>query len=205
MKPIKPFSPNRKICLGIVSKRYDRRVKGEVFLFELLQRLPPERVSLLFVGEGRNQDASAARRLGYEVECHEFLPYRLFPSLYQGMDFLLMLSNFEGGPANLPEAVGTGTPVICTRIGMVADMVRDSENGIVLTGDVDSDADRMASILSNEGGIYDRLATNAQLVRTAPTWDDVVDRHLALYRDIVQRRQDGRKPRLEAEKQLLAA
>lgn len=172
---------DRKFTFGVISKRYPRRFKGEVFLYELLQRLPVDKVRLLFVGEGRTEDALFAMRLGFDAAAHEVMPYRLFPKVYEAMDALLMVSNFEGGPANLPEAVASGTPVVCTAVGMAPDMVRDGENGLILKGEPDADAALIRKLVSDEGGLLRRLIYGAQRASTAHTWDAVIDLHYQLY------------------------
>jgi glycosyltransferase involved in cell wall biosynthesis len=181
------FDATRNTAFGIVSKRYPRRFKGEAHLYDILHFLPTDSVRFVLIGEGRSQDALHMESLGFEVECHEVMPYRVFPKAYEAIDFLLMISTFEGGPASLPEAVASGTPVICTRTGMVPDMIEDGCNGIVLTGRAREDAARMVSVLRNEGNAWNRLMIGAETARSAPSWEQVIDAHARLYRSIVQR------------------
>ena len=56
MMYLKTYQPERKLKLGVISKRYDRRFKGEVYQEELMLRLDPERFSFIFVGAGRTED-----------------------------------------------------------------------------------------------------------------------------------------------------
>lgn len=174
----------RKAVLGIVSKRYPRRFKGEVMLYALLQRLDPSRIKLLLVGQGRWEDALFAQSMGFEVECHEVMPYRLFPEVYRTMDFLVMVSTFEGGPANIPEAVATGTPMFCTNVGMVKDMVSDGVNGITLDANPATAANQIMRVLNNIDGQWDALVKGARETNSAPTWDEVIERHRKLYLEI---------------------
>lgn len=179
------FPSERNVRIGLTSKRYPRRFKGEVLFYELLDRLPTDRFSFILIGEGRSKDALYMSNLGFDVECHEVMPYRLFPSAYEKMDALLMSSTFEGGPANIPEAVASGTPVICTKVGMVPDMIFDGRNGIHLTGDPEKDAGRIVDWAENRDGIFDVLATGANEVHSAPAWSEVINRHFTLYRHIL--------------------
>jgi glycosyltransferase involved in cell wall biosynthesis len=178
------FDPSRKVRIGITSKRYGRRFKGEVLLYQLLERLPAHLISFILIGEGRSEDALRFDALGFEVECHEVFPYRLFPSAYDKMDLLLMCSTFEGGPANIPEAVATGTPVICTPIGMIPDMISDGTNGVYLTRNPEKDAQKIVDIVNNFNGIYDRLMVGANNIQDIITWDEVINKHHALYRSM---------------------
>lgn len=170
-----------KVTLGIISKRYPRRFKGEAYLYELLDHLSVDRFRFVLVGEGRSEDAHYLRSIGYDVELHEWLPYRLFPTAYASIDCLLMVSTFEGGPANLPEAVASGTPVICTRVGMVPDMIQDGINGVILSGNVLKDRDVFENLHDYSSGYLHNLKLGAGRLHTAPTWTEVIERHLNLY------------------------
>lgn len=180
-KPVAQFDKKRKIVIGIISKRYKRRFKGEVLMYDLMHQLPADRFSFLFVGEGRLQDAAYASKLGFDVRCYEFMPYRLFSRVYRDMDFLLMVSNFEGGPANLPEAIASGTPILATNVGMVPDLIVNGRNGIVLTGRPEEDGPTIASIATNKNAIFDRLMAGANALNTAISWEQVIEKHLDLY------------------------
>lgn len=184
-KRLKTFDPARKRVLGIVSKRYDRRFKGDAYVYEMLDRLSPEDVRLILVGAGRSADAARMRDRGFEVDVFDYLPYRLFGDLYRRMDFLVMVSTYEGGPANLPEALASSVPVLCTRVGMVPDMIRDGENGLILSGDIRADMPRLAAVIANEGGLADRLFQGAHDSDTVITWEDVIALHIRHYADIL--------------------
>ena len=190
----KTFDADRKINIGVVSKRYDRRFKGDAYMFELIDRLDPERVRFTMVGAGRSVDAARIRNMGFEVDVFEFLPYRLFGDLYHKMDFLLMVSTYEGGPANLPEALASSTPILCTNCGMVPDLIRDGENGRILSGDIREDIEVLQGIFENRDGAADTLFEGAHALQTAITWEDVIAMHINLYAEIVTEMQPDAEP-----------
>ena len=170
------------ITLGVISKFYERRVKGEALLMEIARRLHPDSFRWLLVGENRLVAAEALTQLGYEVRLFDHLPYRLFGRLYHEMDFLLVCSTFEGGPANIPEALGTATPVISTRVGFAPDLVEDEESGLLLSGDPDRDAKRIWRLADVDDPLRATLAAGARRAREeTPTWREVVTRHFELY------------------------
>lgn len=184
-KKQKTFDPSRKLNIGIVSKRYDRRFKGDVYIQELAERVSPDRVRFTFVGAGRSADAAKMRKLGFEVDVHEFLPYRLFGSLYDELDFLLMVSTYEGGPANLPEALASSTPILCTKCGMVPDLVLNGENGIILSGNIREDWKLIEPIFTNDNGSCENLFVGAHRLETAISWEEVIEMHIATYEKII--------------------
>lgn len=187
-KARKSHAAERKLTIGIISKRYDRRVKGDAYVHEMLERLSPDRIRFMLVGAGRTLDAARMRDMGFEATVFEYLPYRLFGDLYRNMDFLLVASVNEGGPANLPEALGSSTPVLCTPVGMVPDLVRDGENGVILSGNIRDDIARLEAVFENRDGLADRLMQGAHEMETAICWEEVIARHIQLYADVVMAR-----------------
>ena len=168
------------IRLGVISKRYDRGVKGEWRLKQLIDTLNPRDFAFVFVGEGRSWDASLARARGFVVTCLESLPYHLFAGLYEQLDYLLILSDFEGGPACLPEALGSGVPVIARPVGMVADYVIHEGNGILL--DEESWIDQIV-LLASDDALRFKLNTGAFLgAASVPCWGEVMQRYADVYR-----------------------
>jgi glycosyltransferase involved in cell wall biosynthesis len=172
----------RGMTLGFISRRFERGVKGESLLAGMLPQLDPTCIRFVFVGEGRHQELALAKAHGFQAEVYEQLPYALMGQVYAGMDALLVLSDFEGGPACVPEALGSGVPVLATPVGMCADVIRDGENGILLTRNAKEDAARISSLLDQDGLGLRRLQDGAY--RTAaetPDWTTIFAQHFAIY------------------------
>ncbi|WP_444921872.1 glycosyltransferase [Microbulbifer sp. CnH-101-G] len=177
----KRLGSERKYTLGVISKRYGRMVKGEYRLYELAKRLSPELYSFVLVGAGRLKDAQLLQAQGFEVLCYSYLPYCLMPQIYAELDGLLMLSNFEGGPANLPEAIYAHTPIFSTRVGMAVDLI-DAEkrlNGFFLKEDFDEMASQINSYFTEEGKTIN--------FTDVPDWQDIVSQYERLYLRIAQK------------------
>lgn len=173
-----------RVRLGFLSNRYRTRFKGEAHLLELAKRLSPTHFEFLLVGEGRGETARALERLGFATRCYEFVPYRLFQHVYESVDYLLMCSNFEGGPANLPEALATGTPILATKVGVAPEVVAHGENGLLLSGDADADAALIAP-LAHDDALARRLRSGAATrALQTPSWRAVVARQFALYETV---------------------
>lgn len=182
------FSASKKaakgiVNLGVISRRYGRKVKGEALLYDLMKRLDRDKVRFTFIGKDRTQDCWKARELGYEAEVFERLPYKVFGSVYDSLDALLIPSLFEGGPANLPEAISSGTPVIARNVGMVSDYVNET-SGIILTGDPNVDANkinRFAADLDYQATIKEKAFLKSS---QALTWEEVTKMQFEVYRGI---------------------
>lgn len=177
-----------RVTLGFFSKYYDRRFKGEAYFHDLVKRLDPARFRFVLVGERRQVTGEALATLGFDVRVYERLPYRLFQAAYESIDYLLMCSNFEGGPANLPEAMATHTPIIATPVGFAPDYLVDGENALMLSGDPDLDGRRVTE-LAEGGALAQALDSHAPALRRAiPTWREVVARYLEVYRRVAEGR-----------------
>lgn len=167
------------IRLGIFSKLYERGVKGELLLEQLISTLDPRLYTFLFVGEGRLASAFLAKEKGFKVECYEFIPYHFYPDLYRLIDLLLITSTFEGGPACLPEALGMGIPVISTPVGMSNDWIHSGINGHV------SRSDEFIDVLIQLANL-DKLNQLCQLAfkesSKIPDWVEVFNLHHEIYR-----------------------
>jgi len=176
----------RKFNIGVVSKRYARRVKGEALLLELYKRLDSEHIKFYFIGDGRSQDKNEADLFGFESECHENLPYSLYDELYSEIDILLVPSLFEGGPANIPEALYTRTPILGRKIAMINDVIVQGKNGYFLTGNPELDANLINSLATNKSNIFTNLIDNLNnMTSQVLTWKEVVEKHLLVYKQIL--------------------
>jgi glycosyltransferase involved in cell wall biosynthesis len=171
-----------RLRLGVFSRWYANGVKGERALDVLLSHLDPRRIAFVFVGRGRWRDARAARAKGFEARHWERPPYPMMAELYSTIDALLILSPFEGGPASLPEALGSGVPVLSTPVGMCRDLVEDGRNGLLLTGRAREDGDRIMELLDGNGRRLAQLNRGAFVAAAEiPAWETVMAQWHDLY------------------------
>lgn len=99
----------------------------------LKERLPA--LSVLLTGPARGFVRRELERLGVRHE-HRLLGTRgELARAYHDVDVCLVTSRQEGGPKAVLEAMAAGVPVVTTRVGQAAELVRDGENGLL--ADVD--------------------------------------------------------------------
>lgn len=86
------------------------------------------------------------------------------------------------------EAMASGTPVVCSRVGGLPEVVRDGETGLLVEpGDLDGLRDRLALLLGDRR-LARRLGDNArQLVLDHFTWAHCARACLAAYEEMTSR------------------
>jgi glycosyltransferase involved in cell wall biosynthesis len=88
-------------------------------------------VHLLVVGDGPDRRRLEARA-GPNVSFAGALPRRRALGLLAAADASVLASDWENFPHGVVESLAMGTPVIATRTGGVAEIVRDGENGLLV-------------------------------------------------------------------------
>lgn len=118
-------------CLGAVGRLEEQ--KGHTHLLQALPALMGvlDDMIILFAGEGRLSGALArqAQELGVADKVKFLGTRRDMPLIYRALDVFVLPSLWEGLPLALLEAMGTGLPVVATRVGGVADVITDRVNG----------------------------------------------------------------------------
>jgi glycosyltransferase involved in cell wall biosynthesis len=146
--------------LGIVGRLVP--IKDHATLFRALARLHAEgRIAHLAVvgdGEERVRLEGLARSLGLGLQIH-FLGWRVdLETILGELDVVICASRNEGTPVALIEAMATGTPVLSTEVGGVADLVTHGLTGwLVSPGDPDAMARGIRHLL-DDGPLRGRLA-----------------------------------------------
>jgi glycosyltransferase involved in cell wall biosynthesis len=123
-----------------------------------LKTLPD--VRLLVAGDGPERDRLGALA-GRNVEFLGPLPRPEVLGLLRAADAAILTSAWENFPHGIVEALAVGTPVVATRVGGVAEIVRDGENGLLVEpGDAAGFGAAVRRMLS-EPGLRSQLAENA--------------------------------------------
>jgi glycosyltransferase involved in cell wall biosynthesis len=170
--------------------------KGAHMLLEalLLVREVQPQVALYFVGDDttpEHQDYLTGLRefisrhqvrdvyfTGWRADCLNILAL---------MDLLVVPSSDEGLPTVILEAMAMGKPVIATKAGGVAEVIRDGENGILLEiGDVQGLAQAIIT-LAQDPQLRRRLGDRGrQMAFQDYSIDAQIDNLQAIYREMVR-------------------
>jgi glycosyltransferase involved in cell wall biosynthesis len=161
-------------------------IKGPDVLLDVCERLRREvpELLVLLTGPARGYVAAGLERLG--------IPFHraLLPDLdavaraYRAVDVCLVTSRDEGGPKAVLESMATGVPLVTTRVGQAADLVRTGENGWLCDVD-DAEGLAQAALQVARRADLDALLDAAHETAEACSWEALTPRWKALFRGFV--------------------
>ena len=127
--------------VGLSSSFYER--KNPDCLLEVVKRLPHRQFVLL--GRKWNQYARFEEMRAQPNFTYRQLPYRDYPDAYAAFDVFLSMSNLEGGPIPLVEAMMSNAVPVASRTGFAPDLIRHGENGFIF--DLDASPQAIADLI----------------------------------------------------------
>lgn len=184
-----PSRANNDVPRLIMVARFDEQ-KNQTDLLCALSLLKgiPWQAELVGDGPLRTQVMQLAQELGladrveFPGSCND-VAARLARS-----DVFALVSNWEGLPLSILEAMRAGLPVVASDVGGVAEAVRNNDTGwVVARGDIDTLADRLRSLLTS-APLRQRMGQAGQaLFHNQFTFDQMLQKTLQVYRDALQR------------------
>lgn len=165
-----------------------KTIKGPDVLLAALERLRerlPE-LEVLVTGPSRGYVLAGLERLGVRHR-HVLLPsVDAVAVAYAAIDACLVTSRDEGGPRAALEAMATGVPLVTTRVGQAADLVRDGENGwLAEVDDVDGLVEATAGVASAPVEELSRVSAAGRATAEASSYDALRPRWRELLRGFV--------------------
>jgi len=153
-----------------------------------LRNLPWE-LDLIGAGVQMGQMQSLAGSLGLG-ERVRFLGQRTdVAELVANAQVSLLVTNWEGFPLSILEAMRAGLPVVASAVGGIGESIRDGETGyLVARGDVDMLRQRIGVLLA-DSALRVRLGdAGRRRYESHFTMDQMVTKTLAVYEDVLARR-----------------
>jgi glycosyltransferase involved in cell wall biosynthesis len=171
-------APLRLIYLGRVIEE-QKRVSRLAELAKLLQaqRVP---VEFTIVGEGPQRDELRAALKGCDfVRFLDPVSYEQVPRLLQDFDVFVLLSDFEGLPLSLLEAMGAGVvPVVSDLPSGMADVVDETRGVRVPVGDVERTAEVIGELHRDRTRLHDCATNAARFARAHYSADAMAEKYL---------------------------
>lgn len=140
-------------------------------------------VSLTLVGDGPLRGAleERARELGISQRVRFAGRRTDTPAFYRDCDLFVLLSDYEGMPMSIIEAMASGLPVVATRAGGVAELVDDGVNGALVEADAAAAAEAIAAIC-DDPALYARLSAGAVKTSSRYSAEAMMEKYVDLYR-----------------------
>lgn len=141
--------------------------------------------------EAMSSEMSRLQQLSRELGLEDlvlFLGKRAQSSLpyyYSAADVLVMPSYYESFGMVALEAMACGTPVVASQVGGLAFLIQDGVTGFVVPGgDYLALSDRLTQLLS-QPELRERLGKQAAEYALAYSWENIADRVLQMYHDLL--------------------
>ena len=139
-------------------------------------------LSVLLTGPARGFLRSELERLGVPYRHLVLATREELGRAYHDVDVCLVTSRQEGGPKAALEAMASGVPLVSTRVGQAAELIRDGENGLL--ADVD-DVDALVHAVErvrDDAELRGRLRAAGRVTAEAhaeerldPLWDELLE------------------------------
>jgi glycosyltransferase involved in cell wall biosynthesis len=109
--------------------------------------------------------------------------------------FGVLSSDYEGMPNAMQECMAQGVPMVATAVSGIPEMITDGVDGLLVPAqDPAALADALRRITS-DAELRVKLGVAARERMVPFGWDLIVQRHLALYREVLDARAARRKRR----------
>ncbi len=176
-----PRDPNRPPTLGHVGSMIPQ--KGWQLLAEAAELLHREGVPVRVVLAGRGPDEATAS--AWAQQHAAWAVFRGFvanprETVMPDLDMLCLMSQWEGLPMSIVEAMSVGLPVVATAVGGVAEVVQDGVTGLLVPRDARALADAVAGLTRDPARLtgmgvaaHRRFLDQFTLERVAARYDGV--------------------------------
>lgn len=144
--------PEESILIGTVARLAPQKRCLETLDIAVNMMKQSQKIYFVFVGDGplyKEMD-KAVREIGVE---HRFIlagNQNDVPSYLNSMDIFLLLSNYEGLPVSILEAMSMGIPAVASNVGGVCELIEDRVSGYLVSHDEDEIIQKLRFLIENE-------------------------------------------------------
>ena len=163
----------------------DDSSKGQLQIIGLARSWQTSRPSVRFVlvGAGRDearlrQAAAGLANLVFAGEVSNVGDY------LAAFDLFIFPSRHEGLGSTLLDALEAGLPVVATAVGGIPEIIRDGENGTLVSPDEPAALETAVAAFHGDAGLRARVSAANRQRATGYSAAAMTDRYAALYRDV---------------------
>lgn len=188
--------PAEAFCIGSFQKDgrgwegeglVPKLVKGPDIFLETMAGLARRHPNLmvLLTGPARGYVKQGLEKIGVPYVHQEFEYYPDILPCYHALDLYLITSRSEGGPKALLESWATAVPLVSTRVGMCADLMRHGVNGLITDVEDVTGLIACAEQFISDADLRDRCVEQALKDVAAYDWGLVADGYFELYKSFL--------------------
>lgn len=178
--------PDEPVRILFVSRLIRR--KGLQFLIEavpLIRRQTAVPFEIHIVGDGPDrplfEEQIAARGLRAFFRFHGYVEHGKLPEYYLDSDIFVLPSLAEGMPNVVLEALGSGLPVVATRVPGSEDLVQSGQNGFLVEARDPKALAEAVSALLDSPRLRERMGQRSLEYGKQYTWASIAEQYLSLY------------------------
>ena len=185
---------NDKIALGtfcMIHGNPENDRKGVKHLIALSKYIKEQNLQdkfkFVISGDGWSEIIKQINNYNIEVEYEPLLSDDEMPKMYAKLDFYLMLSDVEGGPFSVMEAMAERVMVISNNIGIVKDIGIDKQNIAII--DNSNSKQILDTILYyyNNKEEYNKIINDAYKVALNHTPEKVYSKYIDIFNSLIDR------------------
>lgn len=187
--PIEKIEPESIVKLIMVARFEDP--KDQYFLIQALSKLPKYlNWQIDFLGEGPNlekcQELASKEQLDSKIIFHG-QSFKVKEFLNEA-DIFVLISNYEGFPLTILEAMSTSLPIVASDVGGVNESV-SSENGYLIPkGEIDCLVQALTELIVNTN-LRQKLGNNSRyLYETQFSFNTMLQKTLDVYTQVLAKR-----------------
>jgi glycosyltransferase involved in cell wall biosynthesis len=169
------------------------RRKGLQYLIEAIPEIArqthyPFVINIVGDGPDKEDFVQQVHAAGVDeyVRFYGYVDHASLPQYYLDADIFVLPSLAEGMPNVVLEALGSGLPVVATRVPGSEELVQEGENGFLVEA---KDADALAHALItliNHADLRERMGRGAKQMARRYTWEMVTEQYIRLYEEMVK-------------------
>ncbi len=195
-KPARPSknknkNKNKKIKLLAIGRLIPR--KGFQYLINALPEVikkTKKQCELSIIGSGPYEYELKRLVKQYNLNQHvKFLglvEYENLPAYYQQADVLINCSYGEGMPLVVLEAMGTGLPIIATKVPGNEELVKDRVNGFLVKPRSSGELAQALIKIINNGKMRQQMAKQSGKTIKNYSWENITEKYVKLYEQAIK-------------------
>ena len=164
-------------------------IKGLNLLLKVLSDINNEKIELLIVGEGSDEERlrSLSKSLGIQEKVNFLgqVAHEQLPVLYSDSDLFVLPSEYESLSFVVREAMACGLPALCSDVGGISTSVTHRNNGYLVDRTPESFKEVIEQLMVNDE-LLSKLGKNAATSAQEWSWDENAKQTEKLYEELIE-------------------